>query len=115
MTDAPTPACKPQRKKKQTRSQQAQAVSPGVLRDEIETLRGLLQQAAALSSENLTLEDQLDILDTVSKASTRLAGLLKAERSLEQPADQQFDLKLIAAEAARRLREGPEKFRDEED
>lgn len=43
-------------------------------------LRSMMRRAAALADESCSLDEILKLLDTLSKASTRLAGLIKAEQ-----------------------------------
>mgnify|MGYP000339066066 CR=1 FL=1 len=77
------------------------------LREEIDLLRGMLQKAATLSAEERSLEEWMDLLDTVSKASTRLAGLIKAQRSLESQSQADAHWSDVLAEAVNRLRAAP--------
>lgn len=56
----------------------------GKLSDEIRLVRTLIRQAEARANECGSLEELLDTLDTVAKASASLAGLLKTEKALEE-------------------------------
>ena len=49
---------------------------------EIDILRELIHKAAAKQSDDLSLEEQLELLDTVGKTAPALARLLKARRDL---------------------------------
>ncbi len=57
------------------------------LEDESELVRVLIRQARGLVDEGLSLEELLKSLDGISRACTRLAGLLKAQRQMEDAPD----------------------------
>lgn len=52
------------------------------LDEEIAILRELIRSAADQQKPDMSLEDQLELLDTVGKAAPALARLLKARRDL---------------------------------
>ncbi len=52
------------------------------LDEEIAILRELIRSAADQQKPGMSLEDQLELLDTVGKAAPALARLLKARRDL---------------------------------
>lgn len=56
--------------------------TPEGLDREIDILRELIHKAAAKQSDDLSLEEQLELLDTVGKTAPALARLLKARRDL---------------------------------
>jgi hypothetical protein len=61
--------------------------SSASLQDEIELVRVLIRQARGLVDEGLSLDELLKSLDVVSRACARLAGLLKAQRQLDDTPD----------------------------
>ncbi len=69
---------------------------------EIAILRDLIRQAAAKQSDILSLEEQLDLLDTVGKTAPALARLLKAHRDL---ANQELDPAALLRQALLELEE----------
>jgi hypothetical protein len=69
---------------------------------EIAILRDLIRQAAGKQSQQLTLEDQLDLLDTVGKTAPALARLLKARRDL---ANEELDPAALLRQALLELEE----------
>ena len=69
---------------------------------EIAILRDLIRQAAAKQNDTLTLEEQLDLLDTVGKTAPALARLLKARRDL---ANQELDPSALLRQALLELEE----------
>jgi hypothetical protein len=60
----------------------AAADASGILGGEIRSLRGLIRRVEAQAKEDQTLASLLNVLEMHSRACTRLAALLKAERSL---------------------------------
>jgi hypothetical protein len=52
------------------------------LQGEIDMLRTLLREVEAMAGEGKTLGELLKMLDILGKSSTRLAGLLRAQREL---------------------------------
>jgi hypothetical protein len=52
------------------------------LNEEIGILRDITRRVVMLAGEGSELPDLMNLLDTVGKASTRLATLLKAQRAL---------------------------------
>jgi hypothetical protein len=69
---------------------------------EIAILRDLIRKAAAKQSANLSLEEQLDLLDTVGKTAPALARLLKVRRDL---ANQELDPAALLRQALLELEE----------
>lgn len=69
---------------------------------EIAILRDLIRQAASKQNDTLSLEDQLDLLDTVGKTAPALARLLKARRDL---ANQELDPSALLRQALLELEE----------
>ena len=69
---------------------------------EIEILRGLIRKAAAKQTEDLNLEVQLDLLETVGKTAPALARLLKARRDL---ANEELDPAALLRQALLELEE----------
>ena len=57
--------------------------TPEGLDREIDILRELIHKAAAKQSDELSLEEQLELLDTVGKTAPALARMLKARRDLD--------------------------------
>jgi hypothetical protein len=66
------------------RPERAEEAPPEDLRDEIELLRVIIRRVSLLADEGRTLEELLRVLNTTSIACTRLAGLIKAQHSLEE-------------------------------
>ncbi len=56
--------------------------SSGILGSEIRSLRGLIRRVEAQARDNQPLASLLNVLEMHSRACTRLAALLKAERTL---------------------------------
>jgi hypothetical protein len=54
----------------------------GILGGEIRSLRSLIRRVETQAKEDQTLASLLNVLEMHSRACTRLAALLKAERSL---------------------------------
>lgn len=69
---------------------------------EIAILRDLIRQAAAKQNDQLNLEEQLELLDTVGKTAPALARLLKARRDL---ANQDLDPAALLRQALLELEE----------
>jgi len=69
---------------------------------EIAILRDLIRQAAAKQSPDLSLEEQLELLDTVGKTAPALARLLKARRDL---ANEELDPAALLRQALLELEE----------
>jgi len=69
---------------------------------EIAILRDLIWQAADKQSDNLTLEEQLELLDTVGKTAPALARMLKARRDL---ANEELDPAALLRQALIELEE----------
>ncbi|MCD6476336.1 MAG: hypothetical protein J7K85_08785 [Anaerolineaceae bacterium] len=61
--------------------------SSGVLRNEIQMIRGIMQRVMPLINEGCSLQEMLKLLDSLSMASTRLATLLKTDLQLSQKDD----------------------------
>ena len=59
----------------------------GVLRNEIQMIRGIMQRVMPLVNEGCSLQEMLKLLDSLSMASTRLATLLKTDVQLSQKDD----------------------------
>lgn len=57
------------------------------LKDEINMVRTVIRRVMALTENGHSLSDLLKVLDTLSKASGRLANLLKTERVLNEDLD----------------------------
>lgn len=77
-------------------------VSAG-LRDEIRMLRALIRQAMDMADEGRPLGEMLDILDTLSKSSTRLGTLLKTEKTLVGSEDANAALLQALSEVRREM------------
>ena len=56
----------------------------GKLSEEIRIVRELIRQARAMLDEAGSLNELLSTLETVSRASSNLANLLKAEKALDE-------------------------------
>jgi len=69
---------------------------------EIAILRDLIRQAAAKQTDQLQLEQQLELLDTVGKTAPALARLLKARRDL---ANEELDPAALLRQALLELEE----------
>jgi hypothetical protein len=54
------------------------------LEDEIRMIRLIIRRVLNLADEGRSLDEVLKVLDTVGRASTRLAGLLKAADALDK-------------------------------
>ena len=69
---------------------------------EIAILRDLIRQAAAKQRADLSLDNQLELLDTVGKTAPALARLLKARRDL---ANEELDPAALLRQALLELEE----------
>lgn len=69
---------------------------------EIEILSGLIHKAAAKQNDQLELEEQLELLDTIGKTAPALARMLKAQRDL---ANQELDPAALLRQALLELEE----------
>ena len=72
------------------------------LDSEIAILRDLIHKAAARQNSELSLDEQLELLDTVGKTAPALARLLKARRDL---ANQDLDPAALLRQALLELEE----------
>jgi len=81
----------PRTKKANHLSRNPQKTSPAseavMLKEEISMLRSIMRRILTMAKEGEPVSELLKILDTVSKASTRLATLLKTQRQLESVQD----------------------------
>jgi hypothetical protein len=75
----------PEKKRRALRRAVCSPPEPGgqSLQDEIDMLRDLLCRVRALAEEEHALDEMLRILEVASLSSSRLAGLLKTQRQLE--------------------------------
>ncbi|MEW6648917.1 MAG: hypothetical protein AB1453_01870, partial [Chloroflexota bacterium] len=55
----------------------------GKLSEEIRMVRHLISRVRAMANEGTPLKEMLSVLETVARASTHLANLLKTEKLLE--------------------------------
>ena len=76
--------------------------APEGLEREIKILRELIHKAAARQNDDLSLEEQFELLDTIGKAAPALARLLKASRDL---ANQDLDPAALLRQALLELEE----------
>ena len=60
------------------------AARNGKLSDEIRMVRALIRQIDAMAGEGRKLDELLAMLETVSRASSHLATLLKTEKALDE-------------------------------
>lgn len=70
------------RNQRRTASRPAGGAASSGLEGEIRMLREALRREALDDLDQLTVGERMRVLDTVSKAASRLATLLKAERQL---------------------------------
>lgn len=98
LSDPPTP-------RKSRPARRRGGTQPAALRDEILMLRSVMRRVMALADEGRPLAELLHILDSLSKASNRLANLLKAERQLDENQDVAEALNEALAEVIRELGE----------
>ncbi len=70
----------------------------GVLRNEIQMIRGIMQRVLPLIDEVCSLQEMLKLLDSLSMASTRLATLLKTDVQLNPKGDLADALNGVLAE-----------------
>ncbi|MCD4753756.1 MAG: hypothetical protein K8R40_11850 [Anaerolineaceae bacterium] len=70
----------------------------GVLRNEIQMIRGIMHRVMPLVDEGCSLQEMLKLLDSLSMASTRLATLLKTDLQLSQKDDLADALNEVLAE-----------------
>lgn len=56
----------------------------GKLSEEIRMVRHLINRAQTMANEGTPLKEMLSVLETVARASTHLANLLKTEKLLEE-------------------------------
>ena len=76
--------------------------TPEGLDREIDILREFIHKAAAKQSDELSLEEQLELLDTVGKTAPALARMLKARRDLN---NQELDPAALLRQALLELEE----------
>jgi len=73
------------------------------LQDEILSLRAMMRQVLAQADEGRSLAELLRMLEVLGKTSTRLAALIKAERSLAADQDLATALSQALSQATREL------------
>ena len=76
------------------------------LQDEIRMLRLIIRRVMNLADEGRSLGEVLHVLDTVGRASTRLAGLLKAANELDKKAGLQEALSQALSEITKDFKLG---------
>ncbi len=89
-------------RKKPPRAPAADLSTAEGLDREIAILRDLIHKAAARQNSELSLDEQLELLDTVGKTAPALARLLKARRDL---ANQDLDPAALLRQALLELEE----------